>query len=136
MVTVMTGTKGAIAYIAVSYLIGHQLPAAAIQNAAGSYEVPNLKNIANAAGERCISVPGDKRCTSSTRRGARIAYPISTFTYAILQPSDPLGNGAVLKSFVAYCLKGGQAFSERLDFAPIPRVVRNAGLAALGRSPH
>ena len=59
MVTVMSATKGAIAYIAVSYLIGHQLPAAAVQNSAGRYEVPNLKNISNAASS-VKHVPGNR----------------------------------------------------------------------------
>ena len=46
---VLQGTPGSVAYIAVSYLIAHQLPAVAIQNRAGKYEYPNLSNIENAA---------------------------------------------------------------------------------------
>ena len=46
---VLQGTPGSVAYIAVSYLIAHQLPAVAIQNRAGKYEYPNLANIENAA---------------------------------------------------------------------------------------
>ncbi len=49
MVTAVQNTPGSIAYIAVAYLIAHQMPAVAIRNARGNYEVPNLKNISNAA---------------------------------------------------------------------------------------
>ena len=45
----LQGTPGSVAYIAVSYLIAHQLPAVAIQNTAGKFEYPNLSNIENAA---------------------------------------------------------------------------------------
>jgi phosphate transport system substrate-binding protein len=133
MVTVMTGTKGSIAYIAVSYLIGHQLGAAAIQNAAGKYEVPNLKNISNAAGS-VHSVPADREMhIVNPPKSARIAYPISTFTYAILRSPDPLGNGAELKSFVQYALGPGQSLGPRLDFAPLPSKVLAADNAAVGQ---
>jgi phosphate transport system substrate-binding protein len=133
MVTVMTGTKGSIAYIAVSYLIGHQLGAAAIQNAAGKYEVPNLKNISNAAGS-VHSVPADREMhIVNPPKSARIAYPISTFTYAILRSPDPLGNGAELKSFVQYALGPGQSLGPRLDFAPLPSKVLAADNAAVAQ---
>ena len=38
-----------IGYIAVSYLIAHSSTAAAVQNAAGKYEYPNLSEIEDAA---------------------------------------------------------------------------------------
>jgi phosphate transport system substrate-binding protein len=131
MVTVEEQTTGAIAYIAVSYLIAHQLPAAAIRNAAGKYEVPNLKNISNAA-SIVKSVPSDRELhIVNPPKKAKIAYPISTFTYVILQPTDPLGNGAQLKDFIAYALGPGQAFGPRLDFVPLPSNIKRVDEAAL-----
>jgi len=130
MVTVMGATKGAIAYIAVSYLIGHQLPAAAIQNAAGRYEVPNLKNIESAASTvHSVKSNREMHIVNPSKR-AKNAYPISTFTYAILRSPDPLGNGAQLKSFVQYALGPGQSLGPRLDFAPLPSKVLAADNAA------
>ena len=132
MVTAEEGTRGSIAYIAVSFLIAHQLPAAAIQNAAGHFEVPNLKNISNAAAA-VKHVPGNRELhIVNPPRSARIAYPISTFTYVILRPSDPLGNGGLLKEFVGYAISAGQAFGPRLDFVPLPRNIKNVDVAALG----
>jgi phosphate transport system substrate-binding protein len=131
MVTAEESTRGSIAYIAVAFLIAHQLPAAAVQNAAGNFEVPNLRNISNAAGA-VKRVPGNRELhIVNPPRSARIAYPISTFTYVILRPSDPLGNGGLLKEFVGYAIGAGQAFGPRLDFVPLPGNIRRVDIAAL-----
>ena len=133
MVTVTEGTRGAIAYVAVSYLIAHQLPAVAVKNQAGNYEVPNLKNISNAASiVRSVPSSNELHIVNAPRR-ARIAYPISTFTYAILRSPDPLSNGALLKSFVGYALTSGQQFGPSLDFVPLPKNVKRAAQATLAR---
>lgn len=125
MVQAVQSTRGSIAYIAVSYLIAHKMPAASIKNQAGRYEVPNLRNIANAASVGHLAASGEIHIVNAPRK-AKIAYPISTFTYAILQPSDPLGNGGLLKQFVKYALGPGQAFGPALDFVPLPKNIKNA----------
>jgi phosphate transport system substrate-binding protein len=124
---VLESTNGSIAYIAVSYLIAHSLPAVAIQNAAGNYEYPNLVNIEN-AGQTVKSVPsGNALHIVDPPKSAKIAYPISTFTYAIV-PTAPKQAGLV-KQFILYALGKGQSFGASLDFAPIPKVVLAAGKA-------
>jgi phosphate transport system substrate-binding protein len=131
MVTLQQSTPGAIAYVAVSYLIAKRLPAAAILNRAGHYEYPNLKNISNAASV-VHSVPSNNELhIVNPPKSARIAYPISTFTYAIVQPTDPFGNGATLKQFIAYALTGGQAFGPALDFVPLPSGIKRVAQATL-----
>jgi phosphate transport system substrate-binding protein len=132
MVTLEESTSGSIAYIAVSYLIAHRLPAAAIRNQAGNYAAPNLRNIANASSVvGSVGISPELHIVNPARR-ARIAYPISTFTYAILRPTDAFGNGALLKSFVAYALSpAGQKFAPPLDFVPLPARVKNADYATL-----
>jgi phosphate transport system substrate-binding protein len=126
--SVLQGTQGAIAYIAVSYLIAHQLPAVAVQNAAGKYEYPNLSNIENAAAT-VHHVPGNNALSIvDPPKSAKIAYPISTFTYVIAPTTAP--QGALLKSFIQYALGSGHSFGENLDFAPLPKVVVKADKAA------
>lgn len=132
MVTVLQQTSGGIAYIAVSYMIAHRMPAAAIKNKAGRYEVPNLRNIANAAAVGHEAGNGEIHIVNPPRR-AKIGYPISTFTYCILQPTDPLGNGGLLKQFVKYALGPGQSFGPALDFVPLPRNIKAADEAAANR---
>ena len=60
---------------------------------------------------------------------AKIAYPISTFTYAII-PHDAPQKG-FLQQFAKYCLTIGQKYGAALDFAPLPKVVKTAGLKAV-----
>jgi phosphate transport system substrate-binding protein len=132
MVTVLQQTRGGIAYVAVSYLIAHKLGAAAVENQARNFEVPNLRNIANAAAVGHEAQNGEIHIVNPPRR-AKIAYPISTFTYCILQPRDPLGNGGLLKQFVKYALGPGQAFGPALDFVPLPRNIKATDEAAANR---
>ncbi|HWD75265.1 MAG TPA: phosphate ABC transporter substrate-binding protein PstS, partial [Solirubrobacteraceae bacterium] len=132
MVTVLQQTRGGIAYVAVSYLIAHKLGAAAVENQARNFEVPNLRNIANAAAVGHEAGNGEIHIVNPPRR-AKIAYPISTFTYCILQPRDPLGNGGLLKQFVKYALGPGQAFGPALDFVPLPKNIKAADEAAANR---
>lgn len=128
--SVLQSTNGAIAYIAVSYLIAHQVPAAAIENAAGRFEYPNLANIEN-AGLTVKHVPTNNALSIvDPGKKAKIAYPISTFTYAIV-PTDPK-QGSLLKSFVQYAIGRGQAFGENLDFAKLPKDVLSADKRSAG----
>lgn len=131
MVQAVNSTPGSIAYVAVTYLIINKIRAAAIQNAAGKFEYPNYKNIANAAASAHIPANREIHIVNPAKRYKK-AYPISTFTYAILKSTDPLGNGAELKSFVSWAVTTGQAFAAPLDFVPLPSRVVNADKGALG----
>jgi phosphate transport system substrate-binding protein len=128
---VLQGTPGAVAYIAVSYLISHQLPAVAIQNAAGKYEYPNLANIENAAAVVKHVPASGALSIVDPPKSAKIAYPISTYTYVIAPTTAP--QGALLKSFIQYALGGGHSFGANLDFAPLPKVVVKYDKAAANR---
>ncbi|MFZ0091489.1 MAG: phosphate ABC transporter substrate-binding protein PstS [Solirubrobacteraceae bacterium] len=125
MVTVLQQTRGGIAYIAVSYLIAHRLGAAAVENQARHFEVPNLRNISDAASVGREASNGEIHIVNPPRQ-AKIAYPISTFTYCILRPTDALGNGALLRQFVKYALGPGQAFGPALDFVPLPKNIKGS----------
>jgi phosphate transport system substrate-binding protein len=133
MVTLEQQTSGSIAYVAVSYLIAHHLSAAAVKNAAGNYEVPNLANIADAASVVKSLPSTDEVHIVNPPKGAKIAYPISTFTYVILRPTDPFNNGAPLKAFVTYALTTGQRFAPALDFVKLPARIEQADSQALKR---
>jgi phosphate transport system substrate-binding protein len=124
MATALAGTNGGIAYIAVSYLIANSLPAVGIKNAGGRYVVPNLSAI-EAAASVVKHVPNGNQLTIvDPPKRAKSAYPISTFTYAIV-PTNA-SQGSLLKSFIGYALGGGQHFGPSLDFAPLPKIVHAA----------
>ena len=57
------------------------------------------------------------------------AYPISTFTYAIVPHSAP--QKGFLQQFLTYAITKGQAYGAALDFAPLPKVVVTAAKAAI-----
>jgi phosphate transport system substrate-binding protein len=121
---VVSSTDGSIGYISASYIIAHQLGAAAIENAAGSFEYPNLANIENAA-KSVKSVPANNEMhIVDPSKKYKIAYPISTFTYVIVPKAAP--QKELLASFINYALNAGQKFGAALDFAPIPKVVLKA----------
>jgi phosphate transport system substrate-binding protein len=132
LATAVAQTNGAIAYIAVSYLIADRLPAVFIQNSAGKYIAPNLAAIESAAQVGQLTSSNELTIVNPPRR-ARFAYPISTFTYALV-PTNA-AHGKVLKQFLTYALTSGQQFGPRLDFAPLPGRVKNAALATVNRLP-
>jgi phosphate transport system substrate-binding protein len=123
------GTKGAIGYISASYLIAAGLKVAALQNAAGNFEYPNLKNI-SAAAEMIKKVPANNELhIVAPPKKFKAAYPLSTFTYCIVPHGAP--KKAELEQFIGYALTTGQKYGPALDFAPLPKVVLNAAKSAL-----
>lgn len=126
VVTVLESTPGGFAYVETSYLVAHRLPAAAVQNRAGRYEYPNLRNIA-AAASVVHHVPSNNELhIVNPPKSAKTAYPIASFTYCITQPTDPRGNGTLLKQFISYVIGPGQAFGPALDYVPLPANIRAA----------
>ena len=122
---VVSSTNGSIGYISASYIIAHDLGAAAIQNAAGFFEYPNLSNIEEAAAAVKKVPANNEMHIVNPPKKYRIAYPISTFTYAIVPKAAP--QKALLASWIYYAMTAGQKFGAALDFAPIPKVVLTAG---------
>ena len=121
----ISSTNGAIGYVSASYLIEKKnVNGAAIQNAAGKFEYPNLKPI-EAAAATVKKVPASNEISLvDPPKSAKRAYPISTFTYAIIPKATTVAGE--LSKFVEYAIGPGQAFGASLDFAPLPKVVVTA----------
>lgn len=125
---VIGSTNGAIGYIPGSYLLQHGIPAASIQNAAGKYEFPNLPNI-EAAASVVKKLPANNELhIVDSPKSDKKAYPISTFSYAIVPKAT--SQPGELSKFLLYAMGEGQQFAAALDFATIPKVVLKAGIAA------
>jgi phosphate transport system substrate-binding protein len=122
-------TPGAIGYISASYLIAAGLHAAAVQNKAGKYEVPNLANIESAASTVTKVSSSNTVSITNPPKKATTAYPISTFTYALIPHNAP--QKGFLQQFARYCVTIGQKYGAALDFAPLPKVVKKAALNAI-----
>jgi phosphate transport system substrate-binding protein len=122
-------TPGAIGYISAYYLIAAHLPAVAVQNNAGKYVFPNLKNIEE-AGAYVKSLPASNTISiTNPPKKQKLAYPISTFTYAIVPHNAP--HKAEIAAFAKYCVTLGGKYGAALDFAPLPKVVKQAAIAAI-----
>ncbi|MBS1892641.1 MAG: phosphate ABC transporter substrate-binding protein PstS [Actinobacteria bacterium] len=129
-VTSSLKTPGAIGYVAAAYLIGAGIHAAAIENTAGNFELPNLTNIEEAASVVRSVRPNSGVSIVAPPKSAPKAYPISTFTYAIVPSNAP--QATAVKEFINYALTKGQSFGAALDFAPLPNVVLSAAQKTLG----
>ncbi len=123
-------TQGSIGYISASYLIAAgSLGVVAMENNAGNFEFPNIKNIESAA-STVKSLPASNTVSiTNPPKKASIAYPISTFTYAIVPHSAP--QKGFLQQFLNYAITKGQVYGAALDFAPLPKVVVTAAKQAI-----
>lgn len=123
------GTSGAIGYISASYLIANGLKVAKVENEAGQFEFPNLKNI-SAAAEMVKKVPPSNELhIVNPPKKFTDAYPISTFTYCIVPHGAP--KKSELEQFVNYAITTGAKYGPALDFAPLPKVVLTAAKKAV-----
>jgi phosphate transport system substrate-binding protein len=124
---------GAIGYLGISYVFANHLDYALVRNAAGNFPVPGVPSI-EAAANSVTSVPADNAISiTNPPASAPGAYPISTFTYAIVPKSSP--KSAALRAFLTYAVTTGQRFGPPLQFAPLPAVVLDADrgtIATLG----
>jgi phosphate transport system substrate-binding protein len=114
-------TDGAIGYVAISYIAADGLNQALIQNAAGKYVTPSVDGIKAAADAVTTAQPDGSIPLVNPPASAAAAYPLSTYTYAIVPKSSP--KAAELKAFLTYAITDGQAFGPDLGFPPLPSAV-------------
>jgi phosphate transport system substrate-binding protein len=114
-------TPGAIGYVAIAQAIGSRLGYALVRNRAGNFPVPDTTTIAAAAAAARFA-PDNSTSIVDPPASAPEAYPISTFTYAIVRKDS--SKLSALKSFLDFAVTKGQRYATALSFAPLPaRVV-------------
>lgn len=128
---VVSSTNGSLGYISAAYIIAHSLSVAALQNRAGTFVYPNLKNIQVAASTVKRVPANNEMHIVNPPRSLKAAYPLSTFTYVIVPRQSPKASS--LRLFILYAMGIGQKFGPALDFAPVPGVVYKAGLATVNQ---
>lgn len=125
----LSSTNGAIGYIAIAYVLENKFDFADVENAAGKFPEPNLKSIA-AAAAAFPEVPSNNEVTIvDPPSSAPEAYPISTYTYALVPLKSP--KASTLKPFLKWALTSGQEFGPELDFAALPEAVVKADEATI-----
>ena len=115
-------TPGALGYVSVAYAVRNRLDVASIQNAAGNFVRPDLPSIEAAAQAMDRPEPDNSISIVDPPASAPEAYPISTFSYAIVPKGS--SKASQLKELLEYAVGPGQRFAQRFVFAKLPpRVV-------------
>lgn len=128
---VLSRTDGGIGYLATSYVFSNHLDYALVKNAAGKFPVPTAASI-GAAARAVTTIPPDNAISlTNPPASAPAAYPISTFTYALVPQSSP--KAQALRDFLTYAIGPGQRFGAKLRFAPLPAHVVDAGKATIAK---
>ena len=114
-----------------AYVIANDLDYALVENEAGKFPIPGIPTIA-AAGKTVTSLPPDNAVSiTNPPASAPDAYPISTFTYALVPEQS--SKAATLKPFLTYAIGDGQQLGAQYQFAPLPPAVTSADRAAIAR---
>jgi phosphate transport system substrate-binding protein len=127
--------SGTIGYISAYYLINQRITTAKVENAARKFEYPNAPNIANAAASNSTIAGQGPSFTGVSivypSKKYKIAYPISTYTYAIVNKND--ANKNAVKAFIEWAISptGGLYTGTSLDFSPLPASIRSADVALI-----
>jgi phosphate transport system substrate-binding protein len=112
-------TDGAIGYLTVAYITADSLHSGLVQNAAGNYPAPSLAAItAAAAAVTTVQADGSVSLVNPPATAAN-AYPISTYSYAIVPKSSP--KAAQLQAFLKYAITSGQSFGPDLGYPGLPQ---------------
>ncbi len=119
---------GAIGYVSAYYALSqHGIYPAALENAAGRFEMASGPTIEAAAASNSTipsqsSFPGVGVAIQYPSKKYKAAYPISTYTYAIVNS----GASGDIKSFLSWAVTSGQAYGAALKFYPLPKKIVSA----------
>jgi phosphate transport system substrate-binding protein len=117
-------SDGAIGYVELIYAVANKLPYAQVKNLAGKFVEPSLTSVTAAAASAKFPPNTDFR-VSITNAPGEVSYPISSFTWLLVQPDmkDPV-KAKALKSFLEWMVTDdAQGMAATLQYAPLPAPV-------------
>jgi phosphate transport system substrate-binding protein len=114
-------SEGAIGYVELIYATANDLPYAHVRNTAGQFIEPTLKSVSAAAAGASLGPDSDFRVSITNADGAD-AYPIASFTWLLVRPSDPdSAKGRQIREFLGWMLEPeAQRMAADLHYAPLP----------------
>jgi phosphate transport system substrate-binding protein len=112
-------TPGAIGYIELTYATAEKLPMAELKNKAGNYITPSMKAVSEAAAGSLKTMPADFRVSITNAEG-KTAYPISSFTYLLINKQMSGEKGKELVNFLNWAMTDGQKSAPALSYAALP----------------
>lgn len=121
---IVRSTEGALTYVDAAYSIQNKLQFALMKNATGAYTTPGLRGIEAAVSRlpKKITSLESLKLVDPPKSAGRLAYPIVTFTYAIVPTSS--SKAADIRKLVYWAVTSGQKFGPALLFAPLPKTVQ------------
>jgi phosphate transport system substrate-binding protein len=117
-------SAGALGYVELIYAKANNLAYAEVKNATGSFVEPSLASVTAAAASAKFEPNTDFRVSITNAPGAD-SYPISSFTWLLVQPDMKDGVKAkALKNFLEWMLTDeAQQMAAVLLYAPLPKPV-------------
>ncbi|PIQ83026.1 MAG: phosphate ABC transporter substrate-binding protein PstS [Candidatus Omnitrophica bacterium CG11_big_fil_rev_8_21_14_0_20_64_10] len=116
-------TPYSIGYVELGYATENKLPYGRVESKEGQFVDCTAQTVSRAAAGAVASMPEDFRVSIVNSPGAD-AYPIATFTWLLVyekQESREVGQAII--DFLHWALTDGQAYAERLGYAPLPAEV-------------
>jgi len=122
---------GAIGYVELAYALHNDMTYASLKNKHGAYVAPSLASTTAAAAGAIAAMKKDIR-VSIVNADGKDSYPIAGFTYILLlkKQADRI-KGESLVNFLWWAIHDGQAYAEKLVYAPLPKEVVQLNETAL-----
>lgn len=122
--------EGTIGYIELIYAVENKLPYALIQNKAGQFVEANLKSVSAAAEKSVGEMTKNDFKLSITNADGKAAYPISSFTWLLINDPMPKDRGQKIVQFLNWSLSNaGQKMAQEMNYSELPKSLRDKVLA-------
>ena len=117
-------TEGSVGYVELIYAVSNKLPYADVKNVAGKFVEPSLASVTAAAASARFDANTDFRVSITNAPGDG-SYPISSFTWLLVQPDmKDAAKAKALKSFLEWMITDeAQQLASGLQYAPLPKPV-------------
>ncbi len=113
-------TPGSFGYVELAYAESEKLPLAEIENKSKKFVKPTIETVTNAAAGAMKAMPEDFRVSITNADGAA-SYPISAFTYILVQSTMDKAKGAEMVKFLNWAMTSGQGMASKLSYSPLPK---------------
>jgi phosphate transport system substrate-binding protein len=114
-------TEGSIGYVEYGYAKQQEIPAASLENKAGTYVAPSSESAAQSLS--AVTLPENLRAFITDPEGEE-SYPIVSYTWILAyQNYDDADKLNAFKEVINWSLTEGQSYAEELGYIPLPENV-------------
>jgi len=128
---IVKGTVGAVGYVDLSDAKASSLQFATLKNAAGKFVAPSIDGTSAALDGATVNA--DLSYDPLNAAGEK-AYPIAAPTWILVYKNQTdKAKAEAMKGFLTYLLNDGQELAKDVDYAPLPKALRDKALAQLDK---